>query len=97
MSTAQCCPCDVLRGAACADGAPRAPHSAMSCHLCCCCCCLCCCCCCFLLLPQVNLVGAGLLLGSALCIILPEGFEAALQVCVCCTCACGVWWCTHGP
>jgi hypothetical protein len=29
---------------------------------------------------QVSAVGAGLLLGSALCIILPEGFEAALQV-----------------
>jgi hypothetical protein len=29
---------------------------------------------------QVTAVGAGLLLGSALCIILPEGFEAAIQV-----------------
>jgi hypothetical protein len=29
---------------------------------------------------QVSAVGAGLLLGSALCIILPEGFEAAMEV-----------------
>jgi hypothetical protein len=29
---------------------------------------------------QVGAVGAGLLLGSALCIILPEGFEAAIEV-----------------
>lgn len=29
---------------------------------------------------QVNAVGAGLLLGSALCIILPEGFQAAVVV-----------------
>jgi len=29
---------------------------------------------------QVNAVGAGLLLGSALCIILPEGFQAAVEV-----------------
>lgn len=28
----------------------------------------------------VSSVGAGLLLGSALCIILPEGFEAAMEV-----------------
>jgi len=29
---------------------------------------------------QVNAVGAGLLLGSALCVILPEGFEAAMEL-----------------
>lgn len=36
--------------------------------------------CCTAAFLQVTAVGAGLLLGSALCIILPEGFEAAIQV-----------------